>query len=89
MQDDLIGARLANYEIESALGRGGMARVYKAWDTTLKRPAAIKVIDPGLSSEERYRERFEREAQAIAALEHPTSSRSILFARPETCISWR
>jgi serine/threonine protein kinase len=70
MNDDLIGARLANYEIQSALGRGGMARVYKAWDTTLKRAVAIKVIEPSLSAEEHYRERFEREAQAIATLEH-------------------
>src|SRR5574341_2009484 len=70
MSDDLIGARLGNYEIEGPLGRGGMAHVYKAWDTTLKRPAAIKVIEPNLSAEERYRERFEREAQSIAALEH-------------------
>jgi serine/threonine protein kinase len=70
MNDDLIGARLANYEIQSALGRGGMARVYKAWDTTLKRAVAIKVIEPSLSAEAHYRERFEREAQAIAALEH-------------------
>lgn len=70
MTDDLIGARLANYEIQSALGRGGMARVYKAWDTTLKRAVAVKVIEPSLSAEEHYRDRFEREAQAIAALEH-------------------
>lgn len=70
MGNDLIGAQLGNYEIEGALGQGGMGRVYKAWDTTLKRPAAIKVVQPNLSSDERYRERFEREAQAVAALEH-------------------
>lgn len=70
MTTDLIGARLGNYEVEGPLGRGGMAHVYKAWDTTLKRPAAIKVIEPNLSAEARYRERFEREAQSIAALEH-------------------
>jgi serine/threonine protein kinase len=70
MNQDLIGARLNNYEITEPLGRGGMAHVYKAWDTTLKRPAAVKVIDPGLSGDDRYRERFEREAQAVAALEH-------------------
>jgi serine/threonine protein kinase len=71
MTDNLIGARLANYEIESALGQGGMARVYKAVDITLKRPVAIKVIEPNLSAQEKYRERFEREAQSVASLEHP------------------
>jgi serine/threonine protein kinase len=71
VSDNLLGARLGNYEIESPLGQGGMARVYKAWDTTLHRSVAIKVIEPGLSVQEKYRERFEREAQAVAALEHP------------------
>ena len=67
MQLDLIGKRLGNYQIEQALGRGGMALVYKALDTTLKRPAAIKVIAPDLTDQERYQDRFEHEAQSIAA----------------------
>jgi serine/threonine protein kinase len=71
VSDNLLGARLGNYEIESPLGQGGMARVYKAYDTTLRRAVAIKVIEPGLSVQEKYRERFEREAQSVAGLEHP------------------
>jgi serine/threonine protein kinase len=71
VSDNLLGTHLGNYEIENPLGQGGMARVYKAWDTTLRRSVAIKVIEPGLSVQEKYRERFEREAQAVAALEHP------------------
>ncbi len=71
MQPDLVGKRLGNYQIEQPLGRGGMALVYKAMDTTLKRPAAIKVIAPDLTSQARYHERFEHEAQSIAALDHP------------------
>lgn len=71
MNDELIGTRLGNYEIQSALGQGGMARVYRAWDVTLKRLVAVKVVEPTLGLQERYRERFEREAQAVAALEHP------------------
>src|SRR5262245_54325577 len=71
VSDNLLGVRLGNYEIENRLGQGGMARVYKAWDITLRRSVAIKVIEPGLSLQEKYRERFEREAQAVAALEHP------------------
>ena len=71
MSDPLIGMKLGSYQIISALGRGGMARVYKARDLALNRLAAIKVIEPGLSQTGSYSERFRREAQAIAALEHP------------------
>ena len=59
------GERLGPYEILSLLGRGGMGEVYKALDTRLHREVAIKV------SAERFSERFEREARAIAALNHP------------------
>src|SRR5215472_2243295 len=59
------GTRLGPYEILSALGAGGMGEVYSARDTRLDRMVAIKV------SAERFSERFEREARAIAALNHP------------------
>ena len=59
------GDRLDHFEILSAIGRGGMGEVYKARDTRLNRVVAIKV------SEARFSERFEREARAIAALNHP------------------
>ncbi|HEX2454714.1 MAG TPA: protein kinase [Vicinamibacterales bacterium] len=59
------GTRLGPYEIESPLGTGGMGEVYKALDTRLDRIVAIKQLTP------EYRERFEREARAIAALNHP------------------
>ncbi len=71
MSDPLIGARLGNYHIESTLGRGGMAHVYRAVDVTLRRMVALKVIEPDLRDLGNYSARFEREAQAIAALEHP------------------
>jgi serine/threonine protein kinase len=71
VDDPLIGLRLGNYQIKSLLGQGGMARVYEAVDVMLKRRTAIKVIEPNLTSEAKYTERFEREAQAIANLEHP------------------
>ena len=60
-----VGARLGRYEILSSLGRGGMGVVWKARDTRLNRTVAIKV------SSERFSERFEREARAISALNHP------------------
>jgi len=65
------GTCLGPYEILSALGTGGMGEVYKARDTRLGREVAIKVLPPHLSSSEEMRQRFEREAKAIAALTHP------------------
>lgn len=67
----IIGQRLGNYLVQEPLGRGGMARVYKGLDTTLKRPVALKVIEESLRSSATYAQRFEREAQAVANLRHP------------------
>jgi eukaryotic-like serine/threonine-protein kinase len=66
-----IGARLGPYEIVSPIGAGGMGEVYKARDTRLDRTVAIKVLPADLSSDPDLRARFEREARAIAALDHP------------------
>ena len=60
-----VGTRLGPYEILAPLGAGGMGEVYKARDTRLNRTVAVKV------SVEQFSERFEREAHAIAALNHP------------------
>ncbi len=70
-QDPLIGQQLDEYELVSLLGHGGMARVYRGRDVRLKRDVAIKVIDAVYRADDDYRARFEREAQAIAQLEHP------------------
>jgi serine/threonine protein kinase/Tol biopolymer transport system component len=59
------GTRLGSYEILEPLGAGGMGNVYRARDTRLGRDVAIKV------SKEQFSERFEREARAVAALNHP------------------
>src|SRR5216683_3222696 len=59
------GTRLGPYEILAPIGAGGMGEVYKARDTRLDRIVAIKV------SQEKFSERFEREARAVAALNHP------------------
>src|ERR1700674_5023691 len=65
------GTRLGPYEIFSALGAGGMGEVYKGRDTRLDRSVAIKVLSPGLADDPQFRERFDREARAISALDHP------------------
>ena len=65
------GARLGPYEIVSPAGAGGMGEVYRARDTRLDRTVAIKVLPPDLTSDSAARQRFEREARAVAALSHP------------------
>jgi hypothetical protein len=66
---DEIG-RLGPYRILKVLGRGGMGIVFQAEDPQLKRPVAVKVLQPGRSASESARRRFLREARAMAALEH-------------------
>jgi serine/threonine protein kinase len=65
------GTRLAHYEIISLLGSGGMGEVYLAEDTRLRRKVALKMLKPELTSEERDLRRFEQEALAASALNHP------------------
>ena len=65
------GARLGPYEIVAPLGAGGMGEVYRANDTRLNRTVAIKVLPADVGADPQRRERFEREAQAIATLNHP------------------
>ena len=69
--DSLLGRQLDEYRLEALLGQGGMARVYHGLDMRLKRHVAIKVIDTPFRADSDYTMRFEREAQAIAQLEHP------------------
>jgi tetratricopeptide (TPR) repeat protein len=65
------GTRLGPYEIIAAVGAGGMGEVYRARDTRLEREVAVKVLSRDLTSSQIARERFQREAQTIAALHHP------------------
>ena len=68
---DLTNAMLGEFRLLRRLGRGGMAEVYLAEQTSLKRHVAIKVMRPDFLAEEVYQKRFEREALAAAALNHP------------------
>jgi eukaryotic-like serine/threonine-protein kinase len=65
------GTQLGPYEIQSALGAGGMGEVYRARDTRLDRVVAVKVLAAHLSKSPEFRQRMEREARAISSLNHP------------------
>lgn len=65
------GTRLAHYEIEAELGSGAMGTVYRAHDTSLDRPVAVKVLRARLAEDPSLVERFVREARAAARVNHP------------------
>ena len=69
------GTRLGPYEIVEPLGKGGMGEVYRADDHRLNRSVAIKIVIGGAGVSAELRERFDREAKAIARLEHPNVCR--------------
>ena len=67
----IVGSRLGHYEVRSHLGAGGMGEVYLAQDINLDRPVAIKVLRSAFTQDERRVRRFQQEARAASALNHP------------------
>jgi serine/threonine-protein kinase len=66
-----IGSEFVGYRIDELIGRGGMGVVYRAFDLRLKRMIALKLMSPELALDQRFRERFSREAELAMSLEHP------------------
>src|SRR5262245_25769859 len=71
LTDSRAGSELAGYRLETIIGRGGMSVVYRAEHLRLRRKAAVKLLAPELAEDERFRERFLRESQLAASLDHP------------------
>jgi predicted Ser/Thr protein kinase len=67
----MVGTRVKHYDIESILGKGGMGVVYRARDTRLGRPVALKFLSEELTKDPARRDRFLREARAACAVNHP------------------
>ena len=65
------GARLGPYEIQSAIGSGGMGEVYRARDTRLKRDVALKILPDSFATDAERLARFQREAEVLASLNLP------------------
>jgi serine/threonine-protein kinase len=70
----IIGAR---YRLERSLGRGGMGQVFVAENLAIHRQVAVKVLHPHLLADAEFRSRFQREAEAVAAIDHPNVARFI------------
>src|SRR5579859_6137498 len=68
---DTYARRIGKYELQTLLGQGGMAEVWKGLDTQLQRHVAIKMLHPNLRATPDFVTRFEREARMVASLHHP------------------
>jgi len=77
----MIGATISHYHILEKLGEGGMGVVYRAEDTRLDRPVALKFLLPDLTHNDEAKTRFVHEAQAASAIQHPASAPSMTSMR--------
>jgi hypothetical protein len=84
------GEHLGSYQILSLLGKGGMGEVYRARDSKLNREVAIKILPEEFTNDAERVARFHREAQSVAALNHPNIAAIYDFAESNTTrFAWR
>jgi len=74
-----IGSEIGGFKLEEILGRGGMGVVYRAHELSLNRKVALKILSQKLSSDPEFIQRFKREAQIIASLDHPNIVRILAY----------
>lgn len=70
MTDELLGKKIGGYEITDVIGRGGMATVYRAYQVSMNRVVALKVLPRHLANDDTYLQRFHREVKIASQLEH-------------------
>jgi serine/threonine-protein kinase len=70
-EGSLVGQQLGDFQLQGLLGAGGMAEVYRGFDTKLKRQVAVKILPASMANDAGYAQRFKTEAQRVAALNHP------------------
>lgn len=88
-QDQVLGSLLdGRYQVSKLLGKGGMGNVYLAEETRLRRRCALKVLHPALAADRTHVERFLREAQTIAQLEHPNIVDIYAYGEEPSGIVW-
>ena len=83
----LAGRTLAHYRISNAIGAGGMGEVFRASDTRLGRDVALKILPPEMAGDADRLARFQREARAVAALNHPNVVTCTRWKKPRESIS--
>ncbi len=66
-----VGSRIAHYDVTALIGEGGMGQVYQATDTKLNRQVALTILPEAFATDPDRLARFQREAQALASLNHP------------------
>jgi serine/threonine protein kinase len=76
------GDRIGPYEVVAAIGAGGMGEVYRAHDTTLGRPVALKVLPPGFAGDPARLARLQHEARVLATVNHPNVAAIYGLAHP-------
>lgn len=68
---DYVGHLFGKYRVDEQIAKGGMATVYKGWQSNMNRPVAIKMLPPQFTHDDTFLERFYREAEVVASLQHP------------------